>query len=270
MQTESGRYVWPVSLKLVKLVGEDAASWFQTQSTQDVRKIDSDGSRYCLVQQNGRVADYGVAYLHEDELYLAMHKPELIEERIEQFVIMEDVRAETLELSGFQTIGGAVEGVELSFPDDWIDDTGTLTFCESIEQIAGFEPLSKEIVEFNDLMAMRPNIWKDVDDKTFPQELGKRFESEHVSYTKGCYLGQEVVHRIMARGRVNRTLRFFTSEGRLGEGDLIFQGETKVGQIARSATDGSLYVGSGLMKNSLDASQPVRTESGVELTLLDG
>lgn len=269
MQTESERLVWPVSLKLVKLVGEDAASWFQTQSTQDVRKIDSNGSRFCLVQQNGRVADYGVAYLHEDELYVAMHKHELLQERIDQFVIMEDVTAEVLDLNGFQTIGGEVEGIDLSFPDDWIDASGTLTFCESIDQIAGFEQLPNGIVEFNDISAMRPSIWKDVDEKTFPQELGTWFENEHVSYTKGCYLGQEVVHRIMARGRTNRTLRFFSSDSQITEGEWVVQGETKLGKIARTATDGSSFVGSGLMKNSLDVSLELRTESGGALTLLD-
>lgn len=62
-----------------------------------------------------------------------------------------------------------------------------------------------------DLAAMRvlagwPALGKEIDEKTLPQEV--RFD-EHggVSYTKGCYLGQETVARVHFRGHVNRTLQ---------------------------------------------------------------
>lgn len=45
----------------------------------------------------------------------------------------------------------------------------------------------------------------DVDDKTIPQETG--LVPASVSFTKGCYLGQELVARIDTRGHVNRNLR---------------------------------------------------------------
>ncbi len=50
-----------------------------------------------------------------------------------------------------------------------------------------------------------PVMGVDVDDATIPQEAGD--VSEFVSFTKGCYLGQELVARIDSRGRVNRHLR---------------------------------------------------------------
>jgi folate-binding protein YgfZ len=50
-----------------------------------------------------------------------------------------------------------------------------------------------------------PVIGVDVDDSTIPQEAG--VVPEAVSFTKGCYLGQELVARIDSRGHVNRHLR---------------------------------------------------------------
>lgn len=47
----------------------------------------------------------------------------------------------------------------------------------------------------------------DIDDRTIPQEAG--LVDETVSFTKGCYLGQELVARIDSRGHVNRHLRGF-------------------------------------------------------------
>jgi folate-binding protein YgfZ len=49
----------------------------------------------------------------------------------------------------------------------------------------------------------------DIDDKTIPQEA--ELELEAVSFTKGCFLGQELVCRIDSRGHVNRFLRRFSS-----------------------------------------------------------
>src|SRR5204862_2673199 len=48
----------------------------------------------------------------------------------------------------------------------------------------------------------------DIDDKTIPQEA--ELERDAVSFTKGCFLGQELVCRIDSRGHVNRFLRRFT------------------------------------------------------------
>jgi tRNA-modifying protein YgfZ len=49
----------------------------------------------------------------------------------------------------------------------------------------------------------------DLDDATIPQEAF--LERDAVSFTKGCFLGQELVCRIDSRGHVNRFLRRFTT-----------------------------------------------------------
>jgi folate-binding protein YgfZ len=56
------------------------------------------------------------------------------------------------------------------------------------------------------ILAGWPALGAEIDDKTLPQEV--RFdELGGVSYTKGCYLGQETVARIHFRGHPNRELR---------------------------------------------------------------
>ncbi len=51
----------------------------------------------------------------------------------------------------------------------------------------------------------------DIPEKTLPQELGR--DSTAISFTKGCYLGQETVARIDAIGHVNRRLRGLAVDG---------------------------------------------------------
>jgi folate-binding protein YgfZ len=50
-----------------------------------------------------------------------------------------------------------------------------------------------------------PRLGPDLDDSTIPQEAG--LDRDSVSFTKGCFLGQELVARIDSRGHVNRHLQ---------------------------------------------------------------
>jgi folate-binding protein YgfZ len=84
------------------------------------------------------------------------------------------------------------------------------------------------------ILAGWPALGREIDEKTLPQEV--RFdEIGGVSYTKGCYTGQETVARIHFRGHVNRSLRGLVVEGpgALGERTVMLAGKD-VGQ-ARSA-----------------------------------
>jgi folate-binding protein YgfZ len=64
----------------------------------------------------------------------------------------------------------------------------------------------------------------------------------HVSFTKGCYLGQEIVERVRSRGHVNRKLRGLLIDGEMParHGDAIRAGEKQVGNITSSVYSPSL------------------------------
>jgi folate-binding protein YgfZ len=67
-------------------------------------------------------------------------------------------------------------------------------------------PAGLDVCEIARVEAGRPEWGIDIDESTLPQEAN--FEDLHaVSYTKGCYIGQETVARVHFRGHVNRHLR---------------------------------------------------------------
>jgi folate-binding protein YgfZ len=76
-----------------------------------------------------------------------------------------------------------------------------------------------------------PQMHRDVDENTIPQETGLTAES--VSFEKGCYLGQELVARIDTRGHVNRHLRGITVKGgdQPPEGSEVYYKDRLVGRI---------------------------------------
>ena len=71
---------------------------------------------------------------------------------------------------------------------------------------AGATPAGLEAWEIARVEAGRPEWGLDIDDNTIPQEAN--FDELHaISYTKGCYVGQETVARVHFRGHVNKHLR---------------------------------------------------------------
>jgi len=71
---------------------------------------------------------------------------------------------------------------------------------------AGAVPVDAATLELARILAGWPRLGAEVDDKTIPQEV-RYDELGGVSYTKGCYTGQETVSRLHFRGHTNRYLR---------------------------------------------------------------
>jgi folate-binding protein YgfZ len=70
---------------------------------------------------------------------------------------------------------------------------------------AGAQPVSEEQAEVLRVERGRPRFGVDLDDSVIPQEAG--LNDRAVSFTKGCYVGQETVARLFYRGKPNRHLR---------------------------------------------------------------
>lgn len=75
----------------------------------------------------------------------------------------------------------------------------------------GVRSASLSEYEIARISAGRPLLGVDIDERTIPQEAF--LERNAVSFTKGCFLGQELVCRIDTRGHVNRFLRRLTLNG---------------------------------------------------------
>src|SRR6202045_3412521 len=75
----------------------------------------------------------------------------------------------------------------------------------------------------------------DFGEKQIPHEAG--LESSHISYTKGCYTGQEIVERVRSRGQVNRRRveLSFSGEGVPENGTELTVDGKAVGYVTRAA-----------------------------------
>lgn len=99
----------------------------------------------------------------------------------------------------------------------------------------GIAPIGQTALEMLRVEAGRPRYGIDVDEHIIPNEAG--LEGEAISYTKGCYPGQEVIARIQTYGHVNKHLMGLVLEGEAlpKKDDKVFQGEKELGWITSAA-----------------------------------
>jgi len=128
----------------------------------------------------------------------------------------------------------------------------------------GGRPCGWQAFETARIEAGMPRFGADMDETNIPLECG--LEARAITYTKGCYIGQEVINRIHSVGHVNRELRGLRLADDLSalpqRGDKLFHGGKEAGQVTSS-------VKSPLLKANI-ALGYVRREAnqlGTELTL---
>ncbi len=121
------------------------------------------------------------------------------------------------------------------------DADGVDVLCDSADsvgvasalQAAGAEPVSEAAAEVVRVERGRPRYGAELDERTIPQEAG--LNQRAVSFTKGCYVGQETVARLHYRGKPNRHLRGVKLEGLASGGDELRFGGKVVGRLATVA-----------------------------------
>ena len=118
---------------------------------------------------------------------------------------------------------------------------------------AGVPAVSADAYEAVRIELGIPRQGFELDEKTIPQEAF--LELDAVSFTKGCFLGQELVCRIDTRGRVNRYLRRLTAidDGRPPRGSEIVSGDKVVGTVTSTVDTADLPAAAlGYVRHEVD------------------
>jgi hypothetical protein len=216
---------------LLRATGPDAPAFLQGQFTNDLGKIEPGGAVFGLwLDRKGRViADGHVVRAADAEGFwiASVSSPAAVVARhLGDHIIADDVVIED-ETPGWRGLSliGAGAGAWLAgepragffFPGrrdsaenwEWIypaDESGSVDTAVSGARIA--DPADVERMR---IAAGIPSIPADIGPSDLPNEGG--LDAQAISYSKGCYLGQEVMARLKSTGRVRRALVRVTGAG---------------------------------------------------------
>ncbi len=275
----------------LRITGEDTLSFLQGQFTQELRSSAKAPVAYGLwLNYKGKVlADSFVLRETSESAWVISFssKAEVIRERLESYIIADDVIIEdvTEQWSGFAVggLGGTerlaeLTGGALPMPGGFLRTTDGFVFRgrrgaeETWEWLRpfgatlpeGLTSLSAVEMERMRIMAGIAEVPADIGPGELPNEGG--LEADAISYTKGCYLGQEVMARLKAMGQLRRKLVRVSA----GEGPVpavpcaLLQGETRIGELRSAVADGAGgFIGLALVTTlRLDVNAPLAAEPG--------
>lgn len=180
----------------VRVAGPDAREYLQRMVSNDVDALRvGDSCPALLLTAKARLIAPLVVWLRGEDDYLLLTEPELGDTVRTQLVRMRlrarcEIEAE--QHDSVLVFGG--NGIATDFP-------GAVEALDS-----GLEPtLTDDELELRRIEARVPRWGRELDDRVLPAEAG--LDETHISFTKGCYPGQEPIARLHYRGHVNRSLQ---------------------------------------------------------------
>ncbi len=140
----------------------------------------------------------------------------------------------------------------------------TLVSLRQALHTLGTPEISAETLEELRIFEGSPRFGTDIRDRELPQETG---QIHALHFSKGCYLGQEIVERIRSRGQVHRTFTAFQLEGALPALPVPLEAEGKaVGELTSAAlvpfADGPAPLALGYLRREAAGPQTVLHYAG--------
>jgi folate-binding protein YgfZ len=273
------------------LTGSDRVRWLNGIITNNIRDLSPGHGVYAfLLNPQGRILGDLYAYARAGSLVIdtdAAQLPKILE-LFDHYIIMDDVEARdsTGNISGIGLKGPTarvtLEAARIDFPElqplsfadvTWRDIPLTLirgdgpsvasyeilaspenigAIREALEK-SGAKPVGTTALNYVRIAEGIPQYGQDIRERDLPQETE---QERALHFTKGCYIGQEIVERIRSRGNVHRKFTGFIVEGVLPAPGMKIQIDGKeVGEITSSASlpvaDGQYPVALGYIRREV-------------------
>jgi folate-binding protein YgfZ len=240
--------------------GSDAAEFLQGQLTNDVEALERGAGCYAaLLDRKGHMrADMRVLHLDAGDIWLDT-EPETIEalrSHLDMYKIGREVELddESEDWAIFSLIGPAAyavagtgplspeyaqryyerDGVEVlaigtDLGVDMVARSGSADQLRDALLASGAAAVSEEAAEILRVESGRPRFGHEMTNATIPAEAG--IDERAVSFTKGCYIGQETVARLHYKGKPNRHLRGLRLSAAASSGEELTLDGKAVGEI---------------------------------------
>ena len=260
---------WPSSLLIVR--GSDRASFLHNVCTADVLAMQPGDAREALFTSvKGHVLAHGVLYCRNDSLHVLVlhHDVQSLSNHLDRYIIREDVQLEAIESvprlvvgAAEKPAGDAWQQLPLAACDVWVElDNNASTAPVDDAHAGGDEDFATLRVQ-----SAWPLAGVDYQEGTLPQELNRNHLA--ISFTKGCYLGQETVARIDALGHVNKHLVLVES-AHVEVGMQLHDGDKLVGTVTSAANVDGRNLGIAMVRRGSNAVGQHLQSAGKPVTIV--
>ena len=273
---------------LFSLTGRDRVRWLNGMVSNNIRDLAAGHGVYAFVlNAQGHIQGDLYAFNRGDDLLVEIDRVQVenLLPLLRRYIIMDKVEIEDLsdKMTGIEIAGpksaealaalgiSSPELAPLQFRDVTWNGIGLSVISsdnpcvpnyelwapsESVQLVrdalvrGGATNIHPEAQETFRILCGIPMVGRDIRERTLPQETG---QERALNFTKGCYIGQEIVERIRARGAVHRTFTGFEVGGPVpSPGTKIQSAGKEAGEITSAAalptSDGERRVALGFLR----------------------
>jgi len=290
--------IYPLTSRtFLRITGSDATRWLNGMVTNNIAALaPGEGNYNFVLNAQGRIQGDCTIYreLSDDATYLLetdKSQLEAIQTHLDKFIIMDDVELtpafnedESLLVLGPNAPAyllhlslpapDPLQFVEASTPHGvvlvstpapaivpCVELRATTAIISALRSQLSLPEISPEALEAFRILSGVPKFSTDIRDKDLPQETA---QTHALHFSKGCYLGQEIVERIHSRGQVHRTFTQFTLTGEMPTLPAPLESNGKpAGELTSAALiDGAIYALGYARREFLDKHQPLSYPGG--------
>lgn len=269
LAARDGWAVGPVEAPaILRATGQDALDYLHRVTTQDLKALPPGASAYTAVlDAKGHLLADAHVLVEPDAVVLVMDAAAAVQAvpHLEKFVVMDDVAFENLSaalrvvpLLGPEVatkLGGRGEGLRrISNRRRGAPALDLLVPAAAADQLRaelvsdGFHDLSAADLEALRILAGQARFGPDMDARRLPMEAA--LTRLAISFTKGCYTGQEVVLRATARGHLQRGLVQLVLPAGAGPGAPLSAEGQQVGEVTSAADTPEGRLGLGYVRRA--------------------
>ena len=232
----------------ISITGADRLSFVHSFCTNDIKRLKpGDSCEAFFTNVKGKIVGHGLVTCRDEELVFvgAPGQAQQLVEHLDRYIIREDVQLrDSTNDRGFVMSAAAVDIAVVSFSWNLIGNEAarifeyaplTMPFLLRLISERGLQLVGPPGFNAARMEAGVPLFGLDFGAHNLPQEVGRDMQA--ISFSKGCYLGQETVARIDALGHVNQRIvgvRFFGENPLEPEMELSLA-DSKVGHITSFA-----------------------------------
>jgi folate-binding protein YgfZ len=240
--------IYQLERDVIRIAGPDAISFLHGQLSQDVSGLAIGASAFTfLLEPQGKVSAWGrITRLADDTILFDVDAgfADVAIARLTRFKLRTKADIERLDWSVIAvrddvTVEGATDAVVASF--DWPGLAGFDLMGDAVAAPPGVAVGAPADYERRRIEAGLPALGHELDANTIPAEAGNTIIDKSVSFTKGCYTGQELVARVDSRGNnTPRRLRLVRiDDGVPAEGSELLVDGKSVGHLTSVAAAGT-------------------------------
>jgi aminomethyltransferase len=294
----------------INVTGKDRMRWLHNMVTNNVKDLPVDRGNYNFVlNAQGRILGDMYIFNRGESLVLETDSAQVepLITAMKRFIIMDKVEmvpadkgvaalgicgpnaARTLAEAGINALEmqplevreRAVNGVAITVISDlqkkanwfevWLEATKAPELWTKLIS-AGAQPVGADALEMWRVLCGIPNFGQDIRERDLPQETE---QMQALNFTKGCYIGQEIVERIRSRGQVHRKFTGFVFGDRVpaigkyeAEGRALAE-VTSTARVPALGDEKGINLGLGYVRREALAAGPKIDLNGIEATVVD-